>query len=343
LLNAMLIVSANEIANILAENISGTREEFMKLVNEKAKEIGAENTNFTNPSGMHQDNHYTTALDLGKISCYAMRNDIFRSIVKKTSYNMPATNKHTSWNTLYTSNILLRNNNFDGYEITGVKSGYTNPAGRCLITSAKNADGVELIAVVMGVRSGDTAQTLTNITTDLFKYGFNNFKNIEIIGKNVYLGLIEPNNARDKQPVVVLAQDDLTVFTLQTVDPEKIEHKINLKEDFKLPVKAGDVLGEANFYYKNELLGTVNIIAGNNVYTDLTVKYNNSSYENKPVEDSITDGNETNSNRTDNSQNKKQPVWLLIVKFIIISISVLILAYITLVLVVITKKKLKKR
>ncbi|HBN84777.1 MAG TPA: D-alanyl-D-alanine carboxypeptidase, partial [Clostridiales bacterium] len=77
LLHAMLIVSANETANIIAENISETRESFMDLCNEKAKEIGMVNTHFTNPCGMHDENHYTTAMDLGVLAQYAMKNETF--------------------------------------------------------------------------------------------------------------------------------------------------------------------------------------------------------------------------------------------------------------------------
>jgi D-alanyl-D-alanine carboxypeptidase (penicillin-binding protein 5/6) len=217
LLNAMLVVSANETANIIAENICETRQEFMDLCNQKAAEIGATDTHYTNPCGMHEDSHYTTAMDLAKIARHAMQNEVFRSIVRKTSIQLSPTNKHSSWNTLYTSNILLRSNNFEGYEITGIKSGYTDPAGRCLITSARNHAGEELIAVVMGVRAPNSGEVITDITTKLFEYGFNNFKSLNLVRKNVYLGLHSVENARDNMPLVLVAQEDLDVFTLASI------------------------------------------------------------------------------------------------------------------------------
>lgn len=272
LLHALLIVSANETANIIAENVCDTRESFMELCNEKAKQIGMVNTHFTNPSGMHDDNHYTTAMDLGMLAQYALKNETFRTIVKKTSLKMPPTNKHATWNTLYTSNILLRANNFNGYEITGIKSGYTDPAGRCLISSARNNDGEELILVIMGIRAGNSAEVLTEVSTKLFEYGFKNFQTVNVVRSNVFLGLHSMEKARDQAPLVLVAQADLDVFTLASVDKEKIQTKLNIDQELELPIKENDVVGTADFYYKDQLLGSVNIAAGNNVYADLSGK-----------------------------------------------------------------------
>ena len=93
LLNVLLIPSANDAANVLAEHISGSVEEFSKLMNEKAKEIGCLDTNFVNPSGIHNDNHYSTAYDLSLIAQYGMKNEIFRNIVCKTSCKLSTTDK----------------------------------------------------------------------------------------------------------------------------------------------------------------------------------------------------------------------------------------------------------
>ncbi len=93
LLNAMLIASANDAALALGKHISGSIEDFVKLMNDKAKEIGAINTNFVNPNGLHDDNHVTTAHDLALIAKYAMENEVFRSIVGKSSYTIGPTNK----------------------------------------------------------------------------------------------------------------------------------------------------------------------------------------------------------------------------------------------------------
>lgn len=333
LLNAMLVVSANETANIIAENICETRQEFMDLCNQKAAEIGATDTHYTNPCGMHEDSHYTTAMDLAKIARHAMQNEVFRSIVRKTSIQLSPTNKHSSWNTLYTSNILLRSNNFEGYEITGIKSGYTDPAGRCLITSARNHAGEELIAVVMGVRAPNSGEVITDITTKLFEYGFNNFKSLNLVRKNVYLGLHSVENARDNMPLVLVAQEDLDVFTLASLDLDKVEVKLNINAELELPVKANDPVGTADYYYENELLGSVDIAAGNNVYAEVK-----KDPDPKERPENPDDMNEPSEEIQDDEKSVIQKI-LQIGKIVIVIVGALLLVYLFLALMVNIQKR----
>lgn len=113
LLNVLMIASANDAGIVLAEHIAGSVENFAVMMNEKAKELGCTNTNFTNPSGIHDENHYTTAHDLALISRYAMQNETFRNIVSTTSYKLPITNKYEKDDRLFTNSnaLLLFNNN----------------------------------------------------------------------------------------------------------------------------------------------------------------------------------------------------------------------------------------
>jgi len=108
LLHILLIASANDAAVVLAEYVSGSVENFSDLMNEKAKEIGCKDTHFINPDGAHDENHYSTAYDLALIGRYAMQNETFRNIVSNTSYNLPATNKYSKNDRLFTTtNSLL--------------------------------------------------------------------------------------------------------------------------------------------------------------------------------------------------------------------------------------------
>ena len=132
LLHLLLIPSANVAANILAEHIAGSVESFATMMNTKAVSIGCKDTNFTNPYGLHDENHYTTAYDLALMGQYAMKNDIFRSIVKKTSYILPPTNKYSENDRVFnTTNDLIRPNSStraDNYyykNAIGIKTGYT--------------------------------------------------------------------------------------------------------------------------------------------------------------------------------------------------------------------------
>jgi len=107
LLHILLIASANDAAVVLAERVSGSVPDFAVLMNEKAKEIGCENTNFVNPDGVHDENHYSTAYDLALIGRYAMQNETFRSIVCETSYTLEPTNKDDKEREFTTTNFLL--------------------------------------------------------------------------------------------------------------------------------------------------------------------------------------------------------------------------------------------
>ena len=179
LLSVLLVGSANDAAVVLAEHISGSVEDFADLMNEKAKEIGCTSSNFLNPYGAHDENHYSTAYDLAIISKYAMQNETFRTLVSTTSYKLPITNKYEKEDRLFTTTnaLLMVNNNTraDNYYYkyaTGIKTGFTTPAKNCLIASA-NKGNLELLTVVLG--AGQNDQGLSNRyldTINLFEYGY---------------------------------------------------------------------------------------------------------------------------------------------------------------------------
>lgn len=137
LLYGLMMRSGNDSAAALAIHHSGSLEKFAEVMNVRAKRIGAENTNFRNPSGLPDDEHYTTARDLCKIACYAMKNDVFKQIVSCKSYK----GKYRA----YTN----KNKMLFSYEgANGVKTGYTVKAGRCLVSSAER-EGMDVVCVVL--------------------------------------------------------------------------------------------------------------------------------------------------------------------------------------------------
>ena len=164
LLYALLVKSANEAANVLAEHISGSIEEFSNMMNNRAKELGCENTHFVNPNGVHNEDHYSTAYDLFLIAQEAMKNETFRKMVATPSYTLPATNKYSSADrVLSNTNALIHvndSNRADNYyyeDAIGIKTGYTSEAKNCLI-AASNRDSLEFITVVLG--SGTTEESI---------------------------------------------------------------------------------------------------------------------------------------------------------------------------------------
>lgn len=182
LLYATLVPSGNDAANALAEYIGGNISDFATMMNNKAKEIGCKNTNFTNPNGVHDNNMYTTSYDLALIAQYAMKNEIFRKIVSTPTYTLPSSNVYSeSDRVLKNSNHLIDTKSKHYYEYaTGIKTGYTNPAQNCLVAGA-NKDGVELIAVILGSTAGNTGNQAKFVDAkNLFEYGFEKYSDYYI-------------------------------------------------------------------------------------------------------------------------------------------------------------------
>ena len=190
LLNVLILQSANEAANIIAEHISGSTLEFSKLMNEKAKEIGCMESNFVNPNGMHDENHYSSAYDLALIGRYAMQNETFRKLVVTKECSLPHTEfwgdedveEHGERNFKNTNQLLVKDSKYYYPYANGIKAGFSTPAKNCLVSSS-NKDGFELIAVVLHAESTEDNLSARYVDTiNLFEYGYNNY-NIDDIYK----------------------------------------------------------------------------------------------------------------------------------------------------------------
>ena len=179
----LLLKSANDIANQLAEHTGGTLEHFVEMMNERAREIGCKNTHFTNPSGMPDTEHYTTAEDLALIMKECLNNETFRKISATEAVTIPPTNKTTE-NRTYTNHNALVVTGSDYYYpccIAG-KTGYTDAAWRTFAAAAEK-DGRTLVCVVL---RGPDRSDFTD-AAKLFDYGFNEFDRIEVPGGCVTL------------------------------------------------------------------------------------------------------------------------------------------------------------
>lgn len=174
LLYALLVPSGNDAANALAEHIAGNVPAFANMMNEKAKQLGCQNTYFTNPNGVHDANMHTTAYDLALIAKYAMDIEEFRTIVSTETYTLPSSNVYPlNDRVLNNSNHLINTASPHFYEYaTGIKTGYTNPAQNCLVAGAKK-DNTEFIVVILGStfpNTGDQAKFVD--AKNLFEFGF---------------------------------------------------------------------------------------------------------------------------------------------------------------------------
>ena len=214
LLDALLVRSANETAYVIAENLCSTRSEFYDLMNKKSKELGAVNTNFVNPCGIDNgkagENHLSTASDLAKIARYAMTLPYFREVVKKTVITIPPTNKHNEEVVVGSTNRLLLYSKVkyksDYYsEITGIKTGSTDRALNNLVSSAINDDGVELIAVILGVQNYDM---VFDYSKNLLEYGFKNYTMQPVIAPNQFIESVTVTDAAQNDSLDIIASPE---------------------------------------------------------------------------------------------------------------------------------------
>lgn len=255
LLYVLMVGSSNDAAIVLAEHVSGSVEEFADLMNEKAAEIGCTSTHFVNPNGVHDDDHYSTAYDLALIAKYAMQNETFRTLVSTTSYTLPATNEYEREDRLFTTtnSLLIVNNNdrADNYYYkyaTGIKTGFTTPAGNCLIASA-NKDGLELLTVVLGAeQTADGLSSRYLDTIDLFEYGYDNYVLKEVVNTGGVVQTIKISNAtRDTQNLEAAAANSISVLVKKSDQDNALLPEVTLNDDLKAPIKKGDIIGSVKY------------------------------------------------------------------------------------------------
>ena len=189
LLELFLIHSANEVGYIFAEDISGSVDDFAVLMNQKASEIGCKNTHFTNPSGIHNPNHYSTPYDMALIAKYCMKNETFRNIVSMTSCTIEPTDKYEKRYFKNTNDLIDPKSKYYYENAIGIKTGFTSQAKNCLIAGSKK-DNTELITVVLGAEATEDGRSGRYVDTiNLFDYGFANYKTYKILNKgkiNIY-------------------------------------------------------------------------------------------------------------------------------------------------------------
>ena len=185
LLNAMLIPSANDAANALAEHVGGSIESFAAMMNTKAIELGCTDTNFNNPSGLHEENHYTTTRALFLIANEAIHNSTIKNILGKVSYTLPASNKYSKNDRVLKTTNYLKQKELSKYYYeycTGAKTGYTGEAKNCVVEFASK-NNIDLIVIVMGENAKVKGQKFLD-SIQMFNYGFENYENRNVSQKN---------------------------------------------------------------------------------------------------------------------------------------------------------------
>lgn len=261
LLYGLMLRSGNDAAVALAEHVGGSVKEFAELMNEKASELGLTNTHFVTPHGLDDANHYTTALELAKLTDYAMNNETFSKIVGTKSITIYINNQPRQINN---TNELLGTLN----GVVGVKTGFTNNAGRCLVTETKR-NNMDIITIVLGA---DTKKDRTKDSVNLIEYTFSKYKmyNVEeqIIEEfNKWKNINEKRIliTKGKQSNPKLALGAIEKATIPICDNDKIEYSINALTEVEAPVEQWNVMGTLTVKLNGEILENIDIVNVNEV------------------------------------------------------------------------------
>ncbi len=238
LLYGLMLRSGNDCAHALALHCSNSIKDFASLMNITAQKIGAKNSNFVNPHGLHDDNHYTTAYDLALISCYAMKNNTFRDIVSTKSVKIPHTTRNTN-RFLINKNKMLKE--FPGS--TGIKTGFTKKAGRCLVSSCKR-NGIEFICVVLN------CAPMFEVSKTLLTNAFNDYKNYKIMECDNILKFIDCENG---EKIGVCVKNDI-ILPLTKYERENIKIIIDVPNMLTNEDKNKKEIGKVKIYCQNNLL-----------------------------------------------------------------------------------------
>jgi len=266
LLNVLLIPSANDAAIAIAEHIAGSVEDFSVMMNEKAKEIGCISTNFCNPNGIHDEKHYSCAYDLSLIGKYAMQfSDIMR-IAKVKQYTLPRTNKYDKTDRIFnTTNTLLidqTSKNYYSYA-TGLKTGYTDAAGSCIIATATKED-MDLLTVIL---NSESTNSRSEDCKALFEYGFNAYSYITLQQSNNIIEYLTIKDAtKETKNLGICVKDDIKVLLKNDSIKEYYDYKIEIKDDLKAPISENSVVGTISYQindntYTSDLLASSNVLS----------------------------------------------------------------------------------
>ncbi|MCI9310149.1 MAG: D-alanyl-D-alanine carboxypeptidase [Lawsonibacter sp.] len=269
LLYMTLLPSYADACNILAVAVDGTIEDFVDHMNRKAAELGCQNTHFTNPVGIHNENHYSTPYDLALIMKACLEYDTFLRIAQTPKYTLRATDM-SGPREMYNSNALVSTWNHSGYlydKCIGGKTGNTDEAGRCLVAAAEDNDEI-LISVVIG--SGpmpvpgeeDLKQGHFRESKRLLEYGFNNFQRVTITKDSEPVETVKVTMSRQADEVNVKPQGSITRTLPKSMDLNDIETKITLyAKEVEAPVEAGQVMGIMTLSYNGEVYGQLDLVA----------------------------------------------------------------------------------
>lgn len=274
MLKYLLISSGNDAANALAEHVGGSVDSFVAMMNAKAAELGCTGTHFANPHGLHDDDHYTTARDMLLIARCAMDNPTIAEIVALPQTKIAPTNKHPNESTLTTTNHLISKIKQAEYyypSAIGVKTGFTTPAGYCLVAAAVNGDLTYISVVLGGEKAEDGALGSFTETIKLLDYAKDNFSLQLLTEASDPITEVSVRLAADRDTLVLTPEGSLSALLPADFDKSKVDIQFTVDEDIRAPIAKGQSLGKATFSYGGRDYGTLKLVASADVERSQTL------------------------------------------------------------------------
>lgn len=272
LLNCLLVPSGDDSALVLARAAGGDVDTFVKEMNAKAKEIGAKNTHYVNPHGLHDSEQYTTAEDTYLIARYAMEKckDI-ANIVSQTSYTLPPTNKRAKATVFYNTNWTLRSSYRDYYlsSIKGIKTGSTSQAGACLVSYAQKG-GITFYCVVMGgTKSGNSNSSFAD-TKALYDWAFGHFQIMELVKPSYSCKEVKVQMGLNKEKLMLVSKSQFNALVPKDTSQSNMKLVTHAPDTVTAPIKKGQTIGYADVMVTGanntqQKLGTVSLVASESV------------------------------------------------------------------------------
>ncbi|RBP45575.1 D-alanyl-D-alanine carboxypeptidase family protein [Garciella nitratireducens] len=255
LLIGVAVESANDAAAALGEYIGGNYESFIKMMNDKAKQLGMKNTYFKNANGLPEEGHYSTAYDVALMSKELVKHPKIHQYLTIWMTTLNVGKNDDKMRTLANTNKLLKS--YEGLD--GIKTGYTSEAKHCLSATAKKGN-IRLISVILGA---ENSKMRFEEAAKLLDYGFTNYEGLNIIEKEEEIQKVSVEKGT-MNTLTVVAKDSLNIL-LKKGEKNNIEKKIILQPNYTAPIKRGEKLGELIIYNEDKEIGKVNLIAKDSI------------------------------------------------------------------------------
>lgn len=277
LLYAMMLQSANEGASIVSDFLAdGSRDYFSEMMNNRAKELGCTGTNFVNPHGLFNANQYTTARDMALLARHAMELPGFMEIASTVSYHVGATNIHEDLTWITTNRMMMADSMYYYEPIKGIKTGTLEQSGSCFVSTA-SLGGYDYLCVVLGApvdydadgrirrENGQAVNSAFADTKKLYQWAFDTFSVKTLMDKGTEVTEVKLHFAQDTDYMKLASAERFTALVPDEIESGSIVMKYEVPDYITAPVKKGDVIGTAHLFLMEEEIGTVPLVATQNV------------------------------------------------------------------------------